>query len=94
VVREFFADRSYEDTGHLTSRTKPGAVLHDPKVAGERLLRTLEDRAVTTTSGRRIPLEIDTICVHGDEPTSVAMARSVRSVLEANGIAVAPFAPA
>jgi UPF0271 protein len=94
VAREFFADRSYDDDGRLTSRSKPGAVLHDPQQAGERLLRTLEERAITTVSGRRIPVEIDTICVHGDEPTAVAMARSVRSVLEGNGIAIAPFAPA
>lgn len=91
VVREIFADRTYEDNGTLTSRRKPGSVLHDADVAAERVLRMLQDKAVTTASGKRIPVEIDTICVHGDEPTAVAMARKVREKLEANGIVIAPF---
>jgi UPF0271 protein len=91
VAREFFADRTYEDDGTLTSRKKPGSVLHDANEASERVLRALQDKAVTTTSGKRIPVEIDTICVHGDEPSAVAMARTIRQKLEANGISVAPF---
>jgi 5-oxoprolinase (ATP-hydrolysing) subunit A len=91
VVREFFADRTYEDNGALTSRKKPGSVLHDAAEAAERVLRALQDKAVTTTSGRRIPVQIDTICVHGDEPSAVEMARTVRAKLEANGFTVAPF---
>jgi len=91
VAREFFADRTYEDDGTLTSRRKPGSVLHDAEEASERVLRTLQEKAVVTTSGRRIPIEIDTICVHGDEPSAVAMARAVRAKLEANGIVIAPF---
>jgi UPF0271 protein len=91
VVREFFADRTYEDNGALTSRKKPGSVLHDAAEAAERVLRALQDKAVTTTSGRRIPIQIDTICVHGDEPSAVEMARTVRAKLEANGFTVAPF---
>lgn len=94
VVREFFADRTYEDDGTLTSRRKPGSVLHDADAAAERVLRTLQDRAVISTSGKRIPIEIDTICVHGDEPSAVAMARTVRAKLEANGIEIAPFSGA
>ncbi|MET0531637.1 MAG: 5-oxoprolinase subunit PxpA [Microvirga sp.] len=92
VAREIFADRTYEDNGTLTSRKKPGAVLHDADAAAERVLRMVQDKAVITTSGKRIPVEIDTICVHGDEPTAVAMARTVRQKLEANGVAIAPFA--
>jgi 5-oxoprolinase (ATP-hydrolysing) subunit A len=91
VVREFFADRTYEDNGALTSRKKPGSVLHDAAEAAERVLRALQDKAVTTISGRRIPVQIDTICVHGDEPSAVEMARTVRAKLEANGFTVAPF---
>jgi len=94
VAREFFADRTYEDDGTLTSRKKPGSVLHDADAAAERVLRTLQDKAVVTTSGRRIPIEIDTICVHGDEPSAVAMARTIRAKLEASGIAIAPFSGA
>jgi 5-oxoprolinase (ATP-hydrolysing) subunit A len=91
VMREFFADRTYEDNGTLTSRKKPGSVLHNAQEAAERVLRTLQDKAITTTSGKRIPIEIDTICVHGDEPSAVAMARTVRTTLEQNGIVVKPF---
>jgi len=91
VAREFFADRTYEDNGTLTSRKKPGSVLHDAEAAAERVLRTLQDGAVTSVSGHRIPVAIDTICVHGDEPSAVAMARTIRAKLEANGITVAPF---
>ncbi|MBF9234395.1 LamB/YcsF family protein [Microvirga alba] len=91
VAREFFADRTYEDNGTLSSRKKPGSVLHDADEAAQRVLRTLQDKAVTTTSGRRIPIEIDTICVHGDEPSAVAMARTIRAKLETNGVSIAPF---
>lgn len=91
VAREIFADRTYEDNGTLTSRKKPGSVLHDADAAAERILRMLQDKAVVTTSGKRIPVEIDTICVHGDEATAVTMARTVRQKLEANGVVIAPF---
>jgi len=91
VAREFFADRTYEDDGTLTSRKKPGAVLHDTEAAAERVLRAVQDKEVMTTSGKRIPVQFDTICVHGDEPSAVAMARAVRAKLEENGVTIAPF---
>ncbi|HEY7382187.1 MAG TPA: 5-oxoprolinase subunit PxpA [Beijerinckiaceae bacterium] len=94
VVREIYADRTYEDNGNLTSRKKPGAVLHDARMASERVLRMVQDGAITTATGKRIPVAIDTICVHGDEPSAVEMARTVRATLEANGVSVTPFAPA
>jgi UPF0271 protein len=93
VAREFFADRAYDDDGQLTSRKRPGAVLHDADAAARRLLDTLAEGALTTISGRRIPMPIDTVCVHGDEPSAVAMARTVRDALEGQGVAVRPFAP-
>jgi 5-oxoprolinase (ATP-hydrolysing) subunit A len=91
VARELFADRTYEDDGQLTSRSKPGSVLHDPEAAAARVLQTLQEGALETVSGRRIAVAIDTICVHGDEPTAVDMARRVRSALESSGITVTPF---
>jgi 5-oxoprolinase (ATP-hydrolysing) subunit A len=90
-AREFFADRTYDDHGQLTSRKIAGAVIHDANAAAERVLRTLQDRAITTVNGKRLPVEIDTICVHGDTPTAVAMARAVRTKLEAAGYALKPF---
>ena len=94
VAREVYADRTYEDNGNLTSRKKPGSVLHDAEAAAARLLRMVEEGAITTVTGKKIPVAIDTICVHGDEPTAVEMARTVRATLEANGVRLAPFAPA
>jgi UPF0271 protein len=94
VALEIFADRAYEDDGSLMSRRKPGAVLHDAEAASERLLAMIAERAIISVSGKRIPVAVDTICVHGDEPTAVAMARSVRRRLEESGIVVAPFAAA
>jgi len=88
---EIFADRAYEDNGALVSRKKPGAVLHDAEAAAERLLRMVQERAIVSVSGKRIPVEIDTICVHGDEPTAVAMARTIRARLEASGVTLAAF---
>ncbi|TVR07829.1 MAG: 5-oxoprolinase subunit PxpA [Salinarimonadaceae bacterium] len=94
AVREIYADRTYADDGNLTSRKIEGSVIHDPTLAAARVVSMLRERAITTTSGRKIPAEIDTICVHGDNPAAVAMARAVREALIAEGFALAPFAPA
>ncbi len=92
VAREFFADRTYDDNGQLTSRKKPGSVIHDAHAAASRVVKTLADGAITTVSGAKIPVKIDTICVHGDTPAAVAIARSVRAGLEAAGYTLKPFA--
>ncbi|MFP5515078.1 MAG: LamB/YcsF family protein [Alphaproteobacteria bacterium] len=91
VAREAFADRSYEDDGTLTPRTVRGSVIHDATVAAERVVRMLLEGCVESRSGRPVPILVDTICVHGDNPGAVAMARTVRDALEAAGITVAPF---
>lgn len=91
VAREFFADRTYDDNGQLTSRKKPGSVIHDADAAASRVLKTLQEKTITTVTGKRIPVAIDTICVHGDTPTAVAMAGAVRTALEAAGYALKPF---
>lgn len=92
LAREVYADRTYDDEGNLTSRKLPGAVIHDSAEATRRVLRMLEDGAITSVSGRRIPVAIDTICVHGDNPAAVAMARGIREALEAAGVTLRPFA--
>ena len=91
VANEVYADRTYDDEGNLTSRRQPGAVIHDAAEAQARALRMLEDGAIISTGGRRIPVRIDTICVHGDNPSAVAMARGLRAALEEAGVRVAPF---
>jgi 5-oxoprolinase (ATP-hydrolysing) subunit A len=91
VAREVFADRTYDDGGNLTSRKVAGAVIHDAAFAAERVVRMVQDRRITTVSGKTIPVDIDTICVHGDNPAAVAMARAVREALEDAGMTIAPF---
>ena len=92
TVREIYADRAYTDEGTLVSRALPGAVLHDPIEAAARVLAMVEERAVIALSGKRVPVYIESICIHGDTPGAVAMARAVRTALERAGHAVRPFA--
>jgi UPF0271 protein len=91
MAREVFADRTYDDSGNLTSRKKEGAVIHDAAYAAERVLRMVEDQEVVTVTGKKLRVAIDTICVHGDNPAAVAMARQVRETLEKAGVTIAPF---
>lgn len=88
---EIFADRAYEDDASLVDRRKPGAVLHDPAEAGQRMLQMIREGAIVTASGKRIPARIDTICVHGDSPGALEMARTVRTTLTEAGVQVSPF---
>ena len=91
VAEEVFADRAYEDDGMLVSRKKPGAVLHDANQIVATVVRMVREQAVTSINGKKIPVNVDSICVHGDEPTAVAAAASVRAGLAAAGIAVVPL---
>ena len=90
-AREFFADRTYDDHGQLTSRKLPGAVIHDAAAAAERVIRTLADGAITTTGGHKLAVKIDTICVHSDTPAAVQMAAAIRTRLEREGYQIKPF---
>ncbi|HXW73124.1 MAG TPA: 5-oxoprolinase subunit PxpA [Methylocella sp.] len=92
VAREIYADRAYTEDGLLADRALPGAVLHDPQEAAERVLAMVIEGAIITASGKRLRAAIDSVCVHGDTPDAVAFARAVRSRLEAAGIALMPFA--
>ena len=92
LVREIYADRAYEDNGNLVSRRREGAVIHDAEVAAERVIRMIADRAIISQSGKKVPTRIDSVCVHGDTPGAVAMARRLRERLEASGIKLAPMA--
>ena len=89
---EIFADRAYNDDATLVDRSLPGAVIHDPQIAGPRMVQMVEAGAIITESGKRIDTNIDTICLHGDTPTAVEIAKSVRSALEAAGITVQTMA--
>ncbi|KQQ12710.1 hypothetical protein ASF56_06030 [Methylobacterium sp. Leaf122] len=92
LVREIYADRAYAEDGTLAPRASPGAVIHDADEAATRVARMVGEGAVFTLGGRRVPVAIDTVCVHGDNPEAVAMARAVRTELERAGFSLRPFA--
>jgi len=92
VAREIFADRNYTDDGQLVSRKLENAMIHDAKYAAERVVRMVQDQEIVSVGGKRIPVAVDTVCVHGDSPTAVAMAAEIRDALKAAGIAVQPMA--
>jgi UPF0271 protein len=91
MVHEVFADRAYEDDGSLVSRRKPGAVLHNADDIARRVVRMLQSGEVISITGKTIKMRMDTVCIHGDTPGAVSIARSLRKALKDNGIAVAPF---
>lgn len=93
VVAEAFADRAYTATGALVSRRDPGAVLHDPALVAARMLRLATDGVIEAADGTPLRLQADSICIHGDSPDAVAMARQIRATLLAHGVTIAPFAP-
>ena len=88
---EIFADRAYNDDATLVDRSLPGAVLHNAEVAAARILKMLDAGAIIAETGHHIPCQIDTICLHGDTPGAVAMARGIRERLTDAGITIAPL---
>jgi UPF0271 protein len=92
TVAECFADRAYTPEGTLVSRREPGAVLHDPVEVAERCARMALGQPIEAVDGSPLIVRAESICVHGDSPRAVAMARRVRDTLSAIGVKVAPFA--
>ena len=88
TAHEVFADRAYNDDGTLVNRKLPGAMIHDPHQAIERVKRMVLDQTVETISGRLIPIRADSICVHGDNPEAIAFVETIRRELEQSGIKV------
>jgi UPF0271 protein len=88
VAAEVFADRAYEADGSLASRRKPGSVIHDPAAVVARAVRMVSDRSVVAIDGTVVPLDADTMCVHGDTPGSDDLAAQIRAGLEAAGVTV------
>ncbi len=95
VASEAFADRAYEASGALRSRSRPGAVVHDPDAVVDRVLQMIRHGIVTAATGEPVEVRADTVCIHGDTPGAAALAAAVRSGLEAAGVQVAALhAPA
>jgi UPF0271 protein len=85
---EVFADRAYQPDGTLVSRQQPGAVIDDGETVVRRVIRMVRDQAVDAVDGSRVPLTVDTICVHGDTPGAAELAARIRAALEEAGVAV------
>jgi UPF0271 protein len=92
VAEEAFIDRAYAPDGTLVPRSEPGAVIADPRAGAERAVRLVQEGVVEAADGGLIRLRADTLCIHGDGPDPVGLARAVRSALVAAGIHVAAFA--
>lgn len=90
VAREGFVDRAYEPDGTLRSRALAGAVHSDPKTAATQALSFVRDGGVRASDGTFLPLEVDTLCVHGDTPGAAAIASAVRDALARVGVEVRP----
>ena len=94
AVAEAFADRAYTPNGTLVSRREPGAVLHDAEEVAARMLRLASEGVVTAIDGSSVRIEAESVCVHGDSPGAVEMARRVRALLEQSGVAIRSFVDA
>ncbi|MFP5282950.1 MAG: LamB/YcsF family protein, partial [Actinomycetes bacterium] len=92
AVPEAFADRGYTATGRLVPRTQPGAVLTDPEEVAARTVRLVTTGRISSVAGTDIPAAARSVCVHGDTPGAVTIARAVRSALVDAGVRIRPFA--
>jgi 5-oxoprolinase (ATP-hydrolysing) subunit A len=91
LAREGFCDRLYDDDGNLTSRKVAGAVLHDANEIRDRVVAMVRNDEIVSRTGKRLPVRLDTLCLHGDEPSAVVAARAVRQGLEAAGVRIVPL---
>jgi len=92
TVAEGFADRGYTPDGTLVPRREPGALVHDPAAVAARAVRMAADGRVEAVDGSTVAVEVESVCVHGDTPGAVELARAVRTALTGAGLGPAPFA--
>ena len=91
IACEIFADRNYEDDGNLVSRVKDHALITDPNIAKKHVLSMVNNQAINCFSGKQIPCEIDSVCIHGDNESSLATAKSIKENLLSNGLILKPL---
>ena len=91
IACEIFADRNYEDDGNLVSRKKPYALITDPEKAKKHVINMVKNQAINCHSGKQIPCEIDSVCIHGDNQSSLATAKSIRNNLLENKLILKPL---
>ena len=91
IACEIFADRNYEDDGNLVSRKKSHALITDPEEAKKQVLTMVKEQALNCYSGKKIPCEIDSVCIHGDNVSSLATAKSIKENLIENDLVLKPL---
>ena len=91
IACEIFADRNYEDDGNLVSRKKPNALITDPELAKIHVLSMVKNQAINCHSGKQISCEIDSVCIHGDNESSLSTAKSIKEILLSNGLKLMPL---
>ena len=91
IACEIFADRNYEDDGNLVSRSKPNALITNPLEAQKHVLSMIKNQSLNCLSGKKIPCEIDSVCIHGDNESSLSTAKSIRENLIDNNISLKPL---
>ena len=91
IACEIFADRNYEDDGNLVSRKKSNALITDPEMAKKHVLSMVKNQALNCHSGKQIPCEIDSVCIHGDNKSSLETAKSIKKNLQNNGLKLMPL---
>ena len=91
-VREAFPDRAYLADGRLAPRSMEGALVRDPERTAERAVQMVLEGRVEALDGGTVAVQADTLCVHGDNPEAVAIARAVRAALEAHGVKIQTYA--
>lgn len=91
VVNEAFPDRSYDAEGYLLPRSHPNALILEAEFAAERAVAMVKEGRVAAFGGGVAELDVDTLCVHGDNPESVEIAAAVREALEADGVQLRAF---
>ena len=91
IACEIFADRNYEDDGNLVSRSKDNALITDPEIAKKHVLKMVKNQALNCFSGKQIPCKIDSVCIHGDNKSSLATAKSIKENLVGNGLELKPL---
>lgn len=88
VAQEVFVDRTYQDNGMLTARNQPNAMITDSKIAIEQAIQMVKSGTVTSVSGKVIPVQADTICLHGDQPNAVQFAQEINKTFKEHGIKI------
>ena len=91
IAFESFADRGYNPDGTLVSRKEPGAVLGDPQVVSDRIVKMVKEGKVVATDGSEIELKADTVCLHGDNPAALTLVKTIRASCAVAGVEIAPL---